>query len=67
MINGTVVNNGTNNGSQAGVVVTGGHFGFFGPAINGTVFNNGVNNGSQAGVLIQGGYFGGFFPLLRAR
>ncbi len=61
MIQGTVINNGVNAGSQAGVVVTGGTFvaGHFArtPLISGLVVNNGFNFGSQAGVVIQGGRF----------
>ncbi len=64
MISGTVVNNGVNNGSQAGVVATG-FLGFGYPYITGTVFNNGVNNGAQAGVLLQGYLFAGLLPLRR--
>ena len=59
MINGTVVNNGTNYGTQNGVGLPGrlvphlpSHL-----IINGTVFNNGINYGTQNGVLLRGRRF----------
>jgi hypothetical protein len=63
MISGTVNNQGVNNGTQAGNIVTGGTFvqGHYAtsPLLNGTVNNGffGVNFGTQAGNLISGGRF----------
>ena len=61
MITGTVINNGTNNGTQAGNLVTGGRFTqshwAMGPLLDGAVVNNGRNNGTQAGNIIRGGRF----------
>ena len=61
MIQGTVINNGTNHGTQNGVAVLGGSFlqGHWArrPMIDGAVVNNGTNYGVQNGVRISGGYF----------
>ena len=55
MINGTVVNNGTNYGTQNGVSLGAGLVPYLPRhlAINGFVENNGTNRGTQNGVLIR--------------
>ena len=56
MINGQVINNGTNYGTQNGVTL-GGYTALHLPAalqVNGQVINNGWNRGFQNGVFVRG-------------